>query len=261
MKNLIALHGSDHKVGTTMISQSIAELISKNRKDIKLLWVVFGTGDGKDYANHVSESVEGFRLQLNSRILTCAEVMRACKQSENLFMLGGISSFLEKRNYFPETASFFLECVGDAFDLIIADCGNEVDNGLALGALENCSVLYFILSQRESAIRGFEKQLAIYKRLGIEGAAMVVNHFQEEDPFTLEYIEKRLTVSHHSLFKVQDAGYGRQAEVDRKTLLFYGERPYMQDIWLIADSILKQCGLGCLNRDEDKRRKRWIHFI
>ncbi|MEA4987775.1 MAG: hypothetical protein VB095_06920 [Anaerovorax sp.] len=261
MKNLIAFHGSDHKVGTTMISQSVAELISKNRKDIKILWVVFATGDGKEYANYVSQSLEGLRLQMYSQILNDTEVMHACKQSENLYMLGGIKNFLDKRNYFPEMTKYFLNCIKDKFDLVIADCGNDLDCGLTTGALESSGLLYLIVSQRESSLRQYELKLDFYRRLDMNVTGIIVNHFQEDDPLTLDYIGKRFALSYELFFRVQDSKFNRQAEMNERSILSYGDNSYYKDIAKIADSILKKCELGCLNKEEEKRKKRWISFI
>lgn len=244
-----------------MISQSVAELISKNRKDIKILWVVFSTGDGKDYANYVSQSVGGFRLQIHSHILNDVEVMHASKQSENLYMLGGIKNYLEKRNYFPEMTKYFLDCIEGKFDLIIADCGNDLDCGLTMGALESSELTYLIVSQRESSLRKYEMKLDFYKRLDINDKGIIINHFREDDPLTLDYIGKRFALSYELFFRVQDSKFSRQAETDKKSLLSYGDNSYNNDIAKVAASILKQCGLGCLKKDEEKRKKRWISFI
>ncbi len=261
MKKLVAFHGSDHKSGATMLSQSVAELVARNRKEIKVLWTVFGLGDGKDYKDTVAQSLEEFRLQIYSRILNKEEVMEASKQSENLFMLGGIKNISEKRTYFPENAQYFLECMKDDFDLIIADCGNDLDSGISLGALENADAIYITISQKESALRQYEIKSELYQRLNLKAAGMILNHFQKEDPITLHYTARRLNHPYETIFKVKDSEFGRQAERDRKSLLFYGDNTYDKDISEIADSILKQCGLGKLNPEEEKRKKRWINFI
>ena len=39
MKKLVALHGGDHKTGTTMLAQSLAELIALRKKDMKVLLI------------------------------------------------------------------------------------------------------------------------------------------------------------------------------------------------------------------------------
>ncbi|WP_324823734.1 hypothetical protein [Sinanaerobacter sp. ZZT-01] len=261
MKNLIAFHGSDHKAGTTMISQSVAELIAKNRKEIKVLWIVLGLGDGREYKNAVSRSLEDFRLQIYSHILSSEEVTAAAKLSKNLFMLGGIKNFSEQRLYFPEHAKYFLECIMDEFDLIIADCGNDIDNGLAIGALENAALLYMMIPQKESGLHQYEIKSDFYSRLKLNQTSMILSHFYDEDPITLHYTAKRLGIPYEDIFKVQESGVGRQAERDKKNLLFYDDTNYKKDIFRIADSILRHCELGCLDMETGKRKKRWINFI
>src|SRR5665647_1130568 len=54
MDKLFSFHGIDHKVGVTMIAQSVAELIANERKDLKILLI---TLNGRKNAGYVKKDI------------------------------------------------------------------------------------------------------------------------------------------------------------------------------------------------------------
>ena len=62
MSSMYAFHGADGKTGTTMITQSIADIIASSRKELKILVVSMHGRPGTDYVDRVCESIEGIRL-------------------------------------------------------------------------------------------------------------------------------------------------------------------------------------------------------
>lgn len=258
MKNLINFHGCDHKVGTTMISQSVAEWIAGTRKELRILWIVCARGSGNEYADRIGESVEGLKGYLTNRVLKKEEVIESCRKTENFYMLGGVSSILEERYYSPEMTGYLLDCLRDEFDLIFADCGNDIDNGLSIGALQRGGVNILLTGQRESSLQRLDQLHQIYVRLKIEFNRVVVNFFREGDALSLDYIARRLKGRPQDCCSVRQSSYDRTAELEGKTLLFYRNSAFKEDIAHLSEWILQQYGMG---EGEKRKRGRWKSFI
>ncbi|MBQ9931412.1 MAG: hypothetical protein IJO79_03590 [Firmicutes bacterium] len=258
MKNLIAFHGADHKVGTTMIAQSAAEVIAGAHKDIKILFVSLQGRPGTEYIREVGQTIDGLKVYLNNRVLPREELLRTCRKTENYYFLGGVEDPMEGRRYFPDAAIYLLDTVADEFDLILADTGNNPDNGLTAGALQTAGIRYSVLTQQETALRRYEQMRRIYDMMEIRFDHWVINKFIPDDPYSLPLIAKRLHIPSEKLLPVDFAGYGREAEMDCRTLLSYRNEKYLSDITDLANRILEQTGFPLI---EKPRKNKWNPFI
>ncbi|MGI6728149.1 MAG: hypothetical protein ACOX4P_06270 [Anaerovoracaceae bacterium] len=258
MNGLFAFHGVDSKTGVTMISQSVAETIAKYKKEVKVMHVSLNGRFNTEYVDQVGESIEGIKMYLDNKILSKKDLLQSCKYTNNLFMLAGVESPGQSRHYFPETANYLLDTMEDEFDIIIADTGNDLDNGLAIGALQRISERFCILTQQESMIKRYEKLEPLYNQLGLLFSIKIINQYSDQDPYRLEYIADRLNLCSDELIKVAKTGYGRQAEMDYRTLLYYKDENYKKDITQIADIILMKCNIDPIQK---QRKKKWKLFI
>ncbi len=258
MNNMYAFHGADSKTGTTMITQSVAEVIAYSRKEIKILVVSMHGRLGTEYVDRVCESIEGIKLHLDNRLLDTQGLMEACRIGDNLYMLGGVESIEQVRGYHPHMAAYLLESIESTFDLILVDTGNDIDNGLAVGALEYIDNNYCIITQQETILKRFERVNPVYEKLGIRFSSYIVNKYTDHDPYDLRYIGKRLCLNRETLMKVEASGYERQAESDHRTLLSYKDEEFSNDIRLIANHILSQAQMDAIDHG---RKKKWMPFI
>ncbi len=258
MNRMFAFHGVDSKVGTTMVSQSVAEMIADSCRDIKIMLVSLNGKSGTEYVSRVGESIEGIKMYLDNKLLSKKDLLKSCKRSDNLFQLGGVESIGQARHFSPEAASFFLDSVEDDFDVIIADTGNDLDNGLAVGALEKIFNRVLILTQQESMLRRYEKLQPLYIQLGISFPYIIVNKYTEKDPYTMNYISERLNIPSEKLKKAEAVSFDRQAEMDCRTLISYNNEKYNADIAKLANIILQNCGYDPI---QIQRKKRWKAFI
>jgi len=69
---------------------------------------------------------------------------------------------------------------------------------------------------------------------------------------------KRLHIPSEKLLPVDFAGYGREAEMDCRTLLSYRNEKYLSDITDLANRILEQTGFPLI---EKPRKNKWNPFI
>ena len=87
MKRMIAFQGADAKVGTTMVSQSVAELIASSRKDLKVFFAACNGKSGTEYFQTIGEWIENVRISLENRVVSKLELLENCRQTDNLYFL------------------------------------------------------------------------------------------------------------------------------------------------------------------------------
>ena len=256
--NLFSFHGADHKVGTTMITQSVAEIISTNHPNLRILFIAMNGRESTEYIRESPAGIDSMKFHIDNKMITGEDFLKTCTHKGNLYIMSGISNETEERYYHPEMAKYLLEEVAPEFDLVFADCGNELDNGLAVGTLSVSEEVFLVASQQESVIRRYEKNRKILDDLGIRISILIINKYYEQDPFGLSYIASRLEIEKEKFLKVETASYSRQAEIDYKTLLEYKNEGYLQDIIAVANNILNKNGIMEI---QPQRKSRWKSFI
>lgn len=258
-KKVFAFHGAEYKVGSTMLTQSIAQMIANGKKDKKVLLLFLNGRRSTDYCREDPESIEAVRASIDNKMLTLEEFMRTCHQSENLYMLAGVCRLFEQRLYGPQMSEYLIDLVREAFDLILIDCGNELDNGLALGALRRSDVRLLVVTQQESVLARYEALRSTYEMLKISYQKIIVNKYIQDDPHDEAYLARRLHRHRKDMVAVLLAKYARQAEIDYRTLLEYNEAGFRDGIREAARIILEESGMGSeLNA---KAGWRWKSFI
>lgn len=256
--NLICFFGIDHKVGTTMISQSAAELISSHYPNLKVLLASMNGRESAEYVREAPVSIDAMKFYIDNEMIVGADFLKTCTHKGNFYMMSGISNELESRFYYPDRVRYFLEEIASEFDIIIADCGSDLDNGLAIGALSASEDIFLIISQQESAIKRFEKNKPLMKELNIKESAYIINKYSEQDPYGLNYLSDRLKIGKDKIWKVALSDYNRQAEIDYKTLLEFKNEIYIQDISRVANIVLHNKGFSLIKK---QRKSRWKNFI
>lgn len=258
--NLFSFHGADHKAGTTMTAQSVAEAISAGHPDLKILLIAMNGRESAEYFTEVPVGIDSIKFHIDNKMIGGEDFLKTCTHRGNFYIMAGISNEAEARYYYPAAAEYLMEEVAPEFDLIIADCGNELDNGLAAGALSVSGEVLFILAQQESSLRRYERNRKVMEDLGISVSAFIINKFCEQDPCGLSYIAKRLETEKEKIMKVDMAGCSRQAEMDCRTLLGYKNEAYLRDITAVANYILNKAGFSEIQRQRS-RKSRWKSFI
>lgn len=256
--NLTCFFGIDHKVGTTMVSQSIAELISSNHPNLKIMSISLNGRESTEYVRETPLSIDGMKFHIDNRMIIGADFLKTCTHKGNFYMMAGISNELEERHYYPEMIKYFLEEIVPEFDIVIADCGSELDSGLAIGALAESEDIFLVATQQESVIRRYEKNKVLFDELDLKITAYIINKYYEQDPYGLTYLAKRLGIEKDKIWKMDSSEYSRQAEVDYKTLLEYKNAAYKQDVSMVANYILSKNGFSLIN---NQRKSRWKSFI
>ncbi len=256
--NLFSFHGTDHKVGTTMVSQSVAEALSAGHTNLKILFAAMNGRASTDYIREAPVGIDSLKFHMDNRMISGEDFIKTCTHKGNLYLLAGVANEMEAHYYYPDTAKYFLEEVSPEFDLVVADCGCDLDNGLALGAMSLSEEVFLISAQQETALRRYERNRDLFEELGIGISSLIVNKYDPQDPYGLPYITDRLEMDKDYVWKVEACGQARQAEIDGKTLLEYRNEAYYLDIAAVSNKILRKCGLAEIKR---QRKSRWRSFI
>ncbi|MBN7772056.1 hypothetical protein [Clostridium aminobutyricum] len=258
MSNLFAFHGIDHKVGVTMIAQSVAELIAQHNRELNVLLISLNGRKSDEYLREDVKSIDHFKLQLDSKLIVEKDFMRECRYKDNLYVLGGIANEQEERYYFPETVKYLITSIQNGFDIMIADTGSCIDNGLAFGALCVAGKNFLIVTQQESNLKRYEEHIHLFHHAEINFEKILINHYQEDDPYNLSYITQRIEVDKEKLCKIQASNFSRQAEIEHKTFIDFKFDKYTDDIKNISNQVLAGSGLPTI---QPQRRGKWKNFI
>lgn len=258
MNNVIAFHGVDHKVGTTMLAQSVAEMIAKERRQLKIMLISLNGRRSTEYVGEDTESIENFKMQIDNKMIDIDQLLRLCLWKTNLYLLSGIGSSMENRYYHPETAHYLLRQLQEKLDLIIVDSGNEIDHGLAIGSLNVSDFKILVLTQQETMINRFETLRPLYNSLELGFKRIVINKFSPQDPYSITYILKRTGIESDTVRTVGYTDHYRQAEMNYQSLIAYEDDRYHEDVRKLSNDILHHMGIPQLQK---KRAKLWKSFI
>ncbi len=256
--NIFVFHGSDHKVGTTMTAQSLAELIAENNTEIRVLLAFMNGRVSREYFTEDAISIDSMKHHIDNKTMNGKEFIKDCKHKGNLYIICGIVDEIESRYYHPEMAEYFLEEVSSEFDIIIVDSGSEIDNGLAVGAMKCASEIYLLSTQQESSLRRIEKKREILHSLNLNYNALVINKHDDNNLYGVSYICERINHKKDKVLTLSYNNSGLIAETEERTLLNYKNDSYERDIAIIANDILNKIGHKEISI---KRKSKWKSFI
>jgi cellulose biosynthesis protein BcsQ len=259
MGKIFVIHGVDHKVGTTMLAQSIAQAVSNSFPSKRILLLFLNGRKSTEYIKEETGSIENIKIRLDNMMIDGSEVESFSLRRGNLFILAGIGKMEDERYYLPENAEYLLTEIRNNFDLIIVDSGNNLDNGLAIGSLRHSENRILVITQQESALKRYEELIPTYSMLGFEFKRFLINKFFTDDPYDQEYITKRLKIDKSKAQFIKQNNNYRLAEASNKSLLEFKDDIYSKDILDISNWMLQVAGLDKINKL--KRNKKWISFI
>jgi MinD-like ATPase involved in chromosome partitioning or flagellar assembly len=256
MNKMIAFHGVDAKVGTTMISQAVAQMTAACNRDWSVVWVGLNSKPEVGYLGSAA-SVEQLQIDLRHRFISRQELIAGCVNKDNLSILPGVLSYSAARYFRPETAKDLLDQLSSHFDVVVADTGNQLDDGLTVGALERIACRIGVFTQHESALRCWVGLHSLYERLEFDFKYWVINRYLSRDIYDKAYISTHTGIAEDHLLPVTEAVNSRRAEAERRTLLAYRESGFKEDIARILNRIgwlRRSCPDGGLF----KRERKWI---
>ncbi|QUI21259.1 hypothetical protein HZI73_02715 [Vallitalea pronyensis] len=252
-KNIMTFFGSDTKVGTTQIAQSVAEkIVSKSHAKVCLLYL---DGEaGTDYIQvNCRHNIDTIKIKLVSGLATVEEIFDVSEKiKDNLYVIEGSTSILYRKEYQPEHIMHLLSVLSVACDLVIVDAGSYMDRAMPIAALTATHHRYLVTTQQAVSLRRYLSKKPILERLSLDDFQVIVNkHIADGSLMTTYDIAK--TYGHPLLGKIEFSKYALQAENDKKALIHYKDRIFNKDMDTIVDTIMGQ--LNIKGNNTSKKRK------
>lgn len=242
MSGIYTFFGVDHKCGTSMLCQSVAEFIAKEIPDWKVLVIHTEGASGNDYASGAGESMDRIRPELAEGLIDPQEIMARSKWQDNLYYILGADPLDGDGKYHPNLSDQLLKQLRHCFDLILCDSGSQIGHGLALGSLFAADGIFLVMTQSESAVRRFERLMPLYQKLNVSTLGCLINRYQDENPYTLGYLRKRLDQFWGDFFVVSESPLGLVAEAEGRSLIHYRDKNFGKDVRSTANLILRNAG-------------------
>lgn len=236
MKQVIGIFGGDSQVGTTMIAQSLAELLSK--RDEKVL-LILGSGKYGDQTWNVgtTKSLDDLKAGIRSGNVEREELLQALEKRKDLWILPGVRNPLMAKYYPENTYQVLLQGIVDDFDYVIIDGGSDCHLGLTISALNDSDTRIYITTQQAKVISRFvflQKQVLV--PLQFQGT-LVVNKYVKDPALYLKADILRMCETKGAIL-IPYVEYGWQAEMEGASLLSY--RGFYRGIEELAAAIIPQ---------------------
>ncbi|MEF9921722.1 MAG: hypothetical protein RR313_07025 [Anaerovoracaceae bacterium] len=236
MKKIITFFGGDSQVGTTMIAQSVAEIIAKGGNRVAL--IMASSEYGLDYIDQNQDlSLDDLKTNITNNHLTVEDVKGIMFEHNDISIVPGIKNITTLKYYGEDDIEIMIKPLEKNYDFIIIDAGNNVQYGLSMSALKHSEKRYYVITQQEKSVRRFKNlQQSILGPLNWNGQ-IIINKYNGNMAF---YSPKQI----EEIFKTKKAftisyiEYGWQAESDRSTLLKYPK--FAEGIKQIVNDILGQ---------------------
>ena len=260
---LFAFHGCDRKVGTTMVAASTAKLLAKALHPAEVLFVALNGTDDLACSKDREATIETIKTRIDNGLMTGEEIMDICGRNEELYTLGGVSGVTAHRNYSVGFSQNLISRALDRFDVIVADCGNEVDCSLCVGCLECGGSNIMVMNQNETSLVRYEGSQVVYKSLGIDFDSCIINRYIDSDPHDIEYLRTRLGRdrfrSCHTIR--EEKNVGRLAEMDGKLIIDYRCPGYVNDVRKMAYELIRDNAHPGIIRGDKKASRGKQHKI
>lgn len=250
-KNIITFFGADSKVGTTMITQSTAEMLTKNTNAKIGLFFLNGNPSNHYLKQREKMGLDDIKIKLFNNILTSDELISACvTEDKALYVLSGVESMLDIRHYHPEHIDSLLKLASEKFNLILIDAGSNLDSGLAIASLNSTSNRYLVTTQQEVARRSYERserQILNLLDINSNDFMLIVNKYIKSNGILNATKIADIYNMPLATFIPNLDTLGWQAEFDHKSLLDYGQEQYIKQIDQLAKVIASQAKLKYSN--------------
>lgn len=152
MKKVLTFIGADSKVGTTMVAQSVAETLVKNKQKVLL---VLASGEfGDDFISN--ETIGCIDELKGASVLTTEEALKLINVTKNgLSYVGGSRNIVEIKQFNPNVIDILIGAVYKEFDYIVIDGGHDLQMPLPIGSIIYTDELYYVFAPNEKAVKRF----------------------------------------------------------------------------------------------------------
>ena len=236
-KNIIAFFGATEKVGTTNIAQGVSEYLS-NYLGLKIFLCFLNGYPSMDYVNekNIPGGIDSIKINLANDLLTTSDLKNACYQNNNLTIKPSIKNFLYRRHFEPAYIEKLFNVARMEHNIIIADCGSNIELPLVLGALKSACNIYLVTTPQISSLNRFLVNSEFLNIMNITSYDIVLNKYTNDSLSNPDKIIKNYNSKVISCIPYVD--YSWNSELLKQTIYKAGKRKYCRAIELLADKVL-----------------------
>ena len=244
MNKVISFHGSDHKVGTSQISQCTAEVFAKSFPKSSVLLIQADGGPAPNYCNKLRETIEGIRPFLAQEIVNIPDIKEKSFYKDNLYIIGGQNKPGMSEYLTPDMGEILVDALRDEFDLIILDTGSEIEDGFSLGAILASDSVYMVINQSESSLRRYEWYSFLFDHISLDFDSFILNKYNKNSVYEKEYIAERLLIDKAKIITIREDKRGADAEMLNESLISAkASKSFKNDIEKLVKDIANNAGI------------------
>lgn len=221
MKRIIGFFGGDAQVGTTMLSQSLAEVLQQRNQ--KVLYIMGSGKFGDEFFNlEGRHSIDDLKASVRSGKVSAEELFQNLEEVKGLWVLPAVRNPLTSKYFTENTYEVLLAEVMDEFDYTVIDSGCDVGLGLFISAVNTADARFFVTTQQSKSLRRLVLLMKnVMEPLEKQGS-LIINKYMKDPALLLK--GDVLTLSEmEDAFTVPYVEYGWQAEMESRSLLRYGK--------------------------------------
>lgn len=238
--NIFVFYGSSSKVGTTITSQGVAEMIAENT-NLKVLFMCLAGTKGDYYLKvEGSQTIEDITEKLKHRLLSEKRTLSNCTEiNRNLKVLLGNENIIKRRDLNPYDIENLLKLVKNNFDVIIIDTGSLIELGSTIGSLMQTKNRYLVVDDSMVGLTDFlEVKKNVLPKIQVNDFKTIVNKFDDDSTYKDEEISKFYGYEHLVTLPILEEG--KDCEYNKKTLYSLKNKKYNNNLEKIATDILSQ---------------------
>lgn len=231
---VIAFFGADSKVGTTMVSQSFAEMLTDEGTG---LFLSLSRSYKSAFVRNDIKHIDCFIPEIQSCIAIEKIKIPRHPNHSNLHILGGPTDTFDPNGFSLEMAGKMIEALEKVFDWIIIDAGSDMNNPFTYSAVTGALKKFLLFSQNQHCVDKLLADFQKWELLNVGFDGFIVNKFKSFDINGMDRIEKIFPFSTDKIIKIRYIDREREAEGEGKTFFAYGERKFIKDLQLLRGRI------------------------
>lgn len=239
--NIVVFFGADTKVGTTMISQTVAEILAKKTGNKIFLGFMDGMPGTDYFKGSFQSSIDEIKLKLLNGVLNISDIQIECKVFDNLFVLQGVKNFLYRREYEMTDVECFLNILSENFDAVVLDAGCNIELALCLGSLVSTKNRYLITTPQKKSLVSFKSINEILDKLLLDSFSLIINKYSPDFDKPHEIASKYNNYTLVGWLPFLENGW--QAEAENTLLYNYGDKKYCLKMELLSNIIANSLGI------------------
>lgn len=217
MSHIISFLGGDSQVGTSMIAQSVAETLFRQKHQ-----VLFISGSGKygdDFLNcGLEKSIDKVKANVLSGRLKGTELVQISERQQEFNVIGGTLHPLHHNDFPEDTFQILLAEAEEPFEYIVIDGGDGSDVNLSESAMSIAESLYFVITQQPKSIRRFQLMKGYKATETMKKSKLLLNKYSKE-PSLMTRKEVEKICKQNIEVAIPYMEYGWQAEMEKRTLM------------------------------------------